>query len=924
MIALERVRDEPWTPVPAPTTGPAPLTLLCPQPAGPQAVRELLSAAERRSTVPVQVVVVAGPVLGGPVISIDAADRPAFLGWLRASTALVWMEAEDPPVDALLAAMALDVPILALDSPANRAALGRAGALLKERDPGAFASLAVLVGEDRSLRRAILETQRPSAARGPRFQIEGPFDTSYSLAAVNRELGLALERRAPGSVALFSTEGPGDFQPHPSMSQYDGVEALWRRARKGSGAPAVVRNLYPPRVADMDGRVNVLYFAWEESSVPGGWVDGFNRHLDGMCVLSRFVKKALVDSGVSVSVSVGGCGIDQVTRPERLPYPGELGKRFRFLHVSSAFPRKGVDALLKAYTTAFSDRDDVSLVLKTFPNPHNTVRQQVAEARARPGCPDIVLIDEDLDPGQLVDLYRRCHAFVAPSRGEGFGLPMAEAMHFGLPVIATGHGGHLDFCTPETAWLVDFTFARVQSHFGQNSSVWADPDVADLARAMRDVVSKPLEAQARARKAKELVDRELRWDRCAARLEEAVDQLAGRRRPARGGRPLRVAWVSSWNARCGIASYSRYLVDRLAPVADVQVLAARAAVTTAPDEPSVTRCWAYGEPLEELERALERAAPDVAVFQFAFGFYDFPQLARLLERLRRRGVATVITLHATRDVDEQGWKRSLRDLLEPLRGVDRLLVHSVPDLNRLKALGLVDNVALVPQGVLRRPEADHRLVRAELGLPADAEIVASYGFLLPPKGIEELVSAFPAIAQRRPRAALLLANAIYPVPASSEVRDRVRALIQSLGAERRVALIDEYLTDDQSLALLEASDLIVYPYQRTGESASAAVRFGLASGRPVAVTPLEIFSDVAGAVHHLPGTAPAELAEGICGLLEDRRRLEATAEAQRAWLAEHDWDRIATRLLGLLQALVGDAAELVTGGRAAAAGEAHG
>ncbi len=38
-------------------------------------------------------------------------------------------------------------------------------------------------------------------------------------------------------------------------------------------------------------------------------------------------------------------------------------------------------------------------------------------------------------------LYQNCNALIAPSRGEGFGLPMAEAMLFDLPVITTAYGG---------------------------------------------------------------------------------------------------------------------------------------------------------------------------------------------------------------------------------------------------------------------------------------------------------------------------------------------------------------------------------------------------------------------------------------------------------------------------------------------------
>ena len=81
------------------------------------------------------------------------------------------------------------------------------------------------------------------------------------------------------------------------------------------------------------------------------------------------------------------------------------------------------------------------------------------------------MINEDLDYGYIINLYKRCHALVAPSRGEGFGLPMAEAMLFDLPVITTGYGGQSDFCTDETAWLIDYSFAYAKTHMKLSDSI---------------------------------------------------------------------------------------------------------------------------------------------------------------------------------------------------------------------------------------------------------------------------------------------------------------------------------------------------------------------------------------------------------------------------------------------------------------------
>jgi hypothetical protein len=103
---------------------------------------------------------------------------------------------------------------------------------------------------------------------------------------------------------------------------------------------------------------------------------------------------------------------------------------------------------------------------------------------------------------------------------------------------------------------------------------------------------------------------------------------------------------------------------------------------------------------------------------------------------------------------------------------------------------------------------------------------------------------------------------------------------------------------------LQQADVIVFPYQATSESSSAAVRHGLATGRPVAVTPLPIFADVASAVHTLPGVGPQAIAEGLDALLvllrSDSPEAKAAEGLAQEWRASHYYSRIAKRLSGLI------------------------
>jgi glycosyltransferase involved in cell wall biosynthesis len=490
-----------------------------------------------------------------------------------------------------------------------------------------------------------------------------------------------------------------------------------------------------------------------------------------------------------------------------------------------------------------------------------------------------------------------------PSRGEGFGLPAAEAMLAGLPVIATGHGGLSDFCTAETAWLVDYRFARAQSHIGVFDSAWVEPDIDDLAGTLRALhAAPPAERQARCAAARALVERVFTWPAIARRTADAVAMLASR--PA--VQPLdTVAWVSSWNVRCGIASYARLLAGEI-PAGCLRVLASRADDRLEPDGGNVVRCWNQGwhDPLDELFDAIIAARARTAVVQFNFGFYDLAALGRLLDRLAAAGVACHVVLHSTLDVQKPDRAMSLGQIRASLARAARLLVHSIADLNRLKAFGLVDNVALFPHGA-RLAAAPPAAAPGDgaAGVAPGARTIACFGYLLPHKGLQPLIEAFVRLRERHPALRLRLLNALYPVADSEREAEACRALIaRHPEVARHIELITDYLADDAVLAGLAAADLVVLPYQYSQESASGAVRFALASGRPVACTPLAIFDDIAEVVHRLPGTASEDIEAGLEALLMEPPRLASLAERQAAWLASHDWRVVSARLWDMLRA----------------------
>ncbi len=830
----------------------------------------------------------------------------------------------------LIEAMAHDVPVVAYNSSTIADTLGEGGLLLAEKDHSKTAALIKILSEEPELRRRIMCAQRrnlqrferetlrnalagflesigvqviglPSAGpeKQPEIRLEGPFDSSYSLALVNREFARALHHQGI-DVALHAADGPGDYAPNPAFFAVDKeCHEMWLRGQADQTANVLLRDMYPPRVAHMRAPVNGLSnYAWEETGFPAEYVTAFNRSLTHITVLSSYVKKVLVDNGVRAPISVSGAGVDHLLRIQPKPFRGNLGPDgFRFLHVSSCFPRKGADVLLEAFGRAFTGTDKVSLIIKTFPNIHNKIEIQLAEFQDRfPDAAPVILINEEMGEGEVAGLYRCCDALVAPSRGEGFGLPIAEAMMFDKPVITTAYGGQMDFCTSENAWLVDYRFAYAQTHMEQFDSVWVEPDLDGLVRNLREVYAATSEVRLRrVQMAKKNLLDNWSWKHVAERNLQAIAALDAQ--PALPDLP-HVAWVTTWNVRCGIAAYARSLGISV-PVGQITVLPNHANDVIASDESFVVRCWYSGwdDTLDNLYTKIRNSRATVAVIQFNFGFFDLANFGRLITRLAANGVGVHIFFHATADFVRENNTLSLRTIAGPLAQATRLYVHGIGDLNRLKQLGLIENVVLFPHGV-----------SLPLGMPetppvntSDSKLIACFGYMLPDKGYLQLIEAFGYLRESHPELRLLMLNAAYPVVESDMEQKRCRAAIAGSPHRDAITLITDYLPDDEVQAQLREADLIVFPYQKSGESSSAAVRFGLASGRPVACTPLPIFQDVAAVTFQLPGITPVKLAGGIEALLGNPEALKAAQQQQTAWLAQHDWPMLSKRLWNVLR-----------------------
>jgi glycosyltransferase involved in cell wall biosynthesis len=123
-----------------------------------------------------------------------------------------------------------------------------------------------------------------------------------------------------------------------------------------------------------------------------------------------------------VSEVFGPCG----PRLDRPPF---------LLFVGALRPRKDPVAALECYRLL--GRTDLDLVMV---GPDKGLRPQVEALVERHGMSRRVHLLGHVTTAELAALYRSAQCFVFPSRYEGFGLPVLEAMASGTPVVASSSG----------------------------------------------------------------------------------------------------------------------------------------------------------------------------------------------------------------------------------------------------------------------------------------------------------------------------------------------------------------------------------------------------------------------------------------------------------------------------------------------------
>lgn len=272
----------------------------------------------------------------------------------------------------------------------------------------------------------------------------------------------------------------------------------------------------------------IAFLLWEMSTIPTvqslglsmldeAWVPTeYVRSIYAPFVPTRVVKKAL------------DCPPARPAKPERSEFTVLTAFDFE-----SSIERKNPLAVIQAFQKAFPGDEHVRLIIKVA----NVKPEHWSNYRGHWEAV-VALVEDDsrvtieaayLSKADVEALIESADVFVSLHRSEGFGYMVADALLLGTPVIVTDFGGTQDFCTPDTAELVEVEIVAVPAelaYLGADDAHWAEPDVAHAARLMAQVRGDRETALAKAAAGRALLIREYSAVRFAETMRAALQDAS--------------------------------------------------------------------------------------------------------------------------------------------------------------------------------------------------------------------------------------------------------------------------------------------------------------------------------------------------------------------------------------------------------------
>jgi len=323
---------------------------------------------------------------------------------------------------------------------------------------------------------------------------------------------------------------------------------------------------------------------------------------------------------------------------------------------------------------------------------------------------------------------------------------------------------------------------------------------------------------------------------------------------------------------------------------------------------------------------INRGAYDVLSVQHEYGIFGGTAGENLLQLVRRAKMPIVTTLHTVLQSPSEAQKQVLDELLQLSERVVVMSSKAIEFLRDVHDVAL-EKIDFIPHGIPSVPECSGSAMRARLGI--SGPMILTFGLLSPDKGIQFVISAMPAILEQIPDATYVVVGATHPhVRAGSgeAYREQLADLAEQLGVSDHVVFVNDFVSIEDLVGYLAATDIYVTPYLNANQITSGTLAYAVGAGKAVISTPYcyaeELLADERGVL--VPYRDAEAIADAVTQIHNDQPRRQAMERRAAEFGEQMQWPKVGRRYLetferaledstGRMKAIVNQAAVLMDG-----------
>jgi len=267
---------------------------------------------------------------------------------------------------------------------------------------------------------------------------------------------------------------------------------------------------------------------------------------------------------------------------------------------------------------------------------------------------------------------------------------------------------------------------------------------------------------------------------------------------------LKIGYLSSWNIRCGIATYTKNICEALKQTEYLPIV--------------------YNNKMSSKE-IIEKIKSDnikILNIQFEPALYDYFDFKKLLKKIKQLKIKIILTVHT-----------EIEEIKKIEKFIDYFIFHKIP-----KFFSNRKNINIIPIGapVFKLPK-DRNEIRKKYDFSPNDIILTTFGLMAKWKKNSEILKSFVPLLKKNPdyRIQLLTSFSDIDFKQSMKENKKINSVIKNYNLKKQITYITDFLPENELNERLWISDL-GYLWCDLNSSGSSAARKQFISARLPLIT----------------------------------------------------------------------------------------